>query len=168
MARVFLLFLSLLFLSDSFRVSPGRHYLSSRVQTIRTYEEKEPSQAPESYERNKDGSFSDKADVKETLSKLMAVLGPLAPSSISDGVISQEKLVQDVQDGFSRILVGVRESSMTPMEKRMIITEANMILSDMKTKEVCSQLLRKHTSVDRLQLVSMRDTDSSFTSEQFP
>lgn len=136
LARVFSLFLALLSLSDSFRANPGRHHLSNRVQTIRTYEEKEPTQAPESFEKNKDGSFSDKSDVKETLSKLMAVLGPLAPSGISDGVVSQEKLVQDVQDGFSRILLGVRESSMTPMEKRMIITEANMILSDMKTKEV--------------------------------
>ena len=66
----------------------------------------------------------------------MAVLGPLAPSKIDDGVVSQEKLIQDVEDGFSKILLGVRQSDMTPMEKRMIITEANMILSDMKTKEV--------------------------------
>ena len=131
-----LLVLSALFSSNSFKFSAPKHVTNVCSRNSRLYEENEPTQAPESYERNKDGSFSDKADVKETLSKLMAVLGPLAPSNLADGVVSQEKLVQDVEDGFSKILAGVRESSMTPMEKRMIITEANMILSDMKTKEV--------------------------------
>jgi hypothetical protein len=131
-----LLALSALFLSASFKLSAPQHVSNVYSRNSRLYEENEPTQAPESYERNKDGSFSDKADVKETLSKLMAVLGPLAPSNLANGVLSQEKLVQDVEDGFSKILAGVRESSMTPMEKRMIITEANMILSDMKTKEV--------------------------------
>ena len=131
-----LLALSAYLLSGSFKFSNVRH--TSTLSKSRLFDE--PPQAPESYERNKDGSFSDKTDVKETLSKLMAVLGPLAPSRIEDGVKSQEKLIQDVQDGFSKILLDVRESGMTPMEKRMIITEANMILSDMKTKEVRIQL----------------------------
>ena len=134
MVVTFKVILTLFFvlLSESFKGS--RVGLSRSIRTSRLYDE--PSQAPESYEQNKDGSFSDKTDVKEALSKLMAVLGPLAPSKIEDGVVSQEKLIQDVEDGFSKILLGVRESSMTPMEKRMVITEANMILSDMKTKEV--------------------------------
>ena len=119
---------------------PSKSFMSTSIRSkyhgrlSRLYEE--PSQAPESYERNKEGSFSDRADVKDTLSQLMAVLGPLAPSKIEEGVVSQEKLIQDIEDGFSKILLGVRQSDMTPMEKRMIITEANMILSDMKTKEV--------------------------------
>jgi hypothetical protein len=131
-----LLALSALISSASFKLNAPRHVSNVCSRNSRLYEENEPTQAPESYERNKDGSFSDKTDVKETLSKLMAVLGPLAPSNLANGVLSQEKLVQDVEDGFSKILAGVRESSMTPMEKRMIITEANLILSDMKTKEV--------------------------------
>lgn len=132
-----LLLLSAALLSESLK-----NCISGRVAFRRTVPIKssveEPPQAPESYERNKDGSFSDKADVKATLSQLMAVLSPLAPSNLADGVLSEEKLVQQVQDGFSKILEGVRESSMTPMEKRLVITEANIILSDMKTKEVIS------------------------------
>ena len=135
--QALLLFLSAALLSESFKNCILGRVASCRTGSIKLSEE-EPSQAPESYEKNKDGSFSDKADVKATLSQLMAVLSPLAPSKLSDGVLSEEKLVQQVQDGFSKILEGVRESSMTPMEKRLVITEANIILSDMKTKEVTS------------------------------
>jgi len=86
------------------------------------------------FEQNKDGSYVDKTDVKETLSKLMDVLGPLAPSQYQDEVENEEILFAKVEDGFSKILSGIKSSEMTPMERKMLITEANMILTEVKTK----------------------------------
>lgn len=83
-----LLVLSAFFLSGSFKFLSVRHTTSPSKSRLFD----EAPQAPESYERNKDGSFSDKTDVKDTLSKLFAVLGPLAPSKIDEGVVSQEKV----------------------------------------------------------------------------
>ena len=83
-----LLVLWAVLLTGSFKFLNTRHTTSHSKSRLFD----EAPQAPESYERNKDGSFSDKSDVKDTLSKLFAVLGPLAPSKIDEGVVSQEKV----------------------------------------------------------------------------
>jgi hypothetical protein len=117
----------LFILSASFQQS----YRRCTKSTTKLYDEAPP--LPK-FEQNKDGSFVDKTDVKDTLSKLMDVLGPLAPSQYQDEVENEEILIEKVQDGFNKLLTGVRSSEMTPMEKKMILTEANMILTEVKTK----------------------------------
>lgn len=86
-----------------------------------------------SLELNKDGTFSDRSDVKEVLAKLMATLAPRAPSAMDSSAGDDELTFASVEASFNKILSRVRDSSdLTSMEKSMVLTEANLLLEDVK------------------------------------
>jgi hypothetical protein len=72
-ALIMILTLSTILSSGSFRMQSFSRKSYSTRDIILFAEEEEPSAPPPSaYERNKDGSYTDKRDVKDTLSQLMA------------------------------------------------------------------------------------------------
>jgi hypothetical protein len=96
-------------------------------------DETPPPQLSKNFELNKDGTYSDRTDVNEVLAKLMATLAPRAPSGMDSTTGDDEITVASVEASFNKILSRVRDSSdLTTMEKSMVMTEANLLLDDVK------------------------------------
>ena len=124
----------LLFLSftsiDSLLRSSGSSVCRTSSRTLGSYRIYDKSPL-EGLEANADGTFSDRKDVKDVLAKLMAALAPSSPSAA--GTATEDEItVQTVQATFDKILANVRSSDLTPMEKSMLMTEASMLLDDVK------------------------------------